>query len=98
MVRTFGASFVTFKVTANGANASVRRGAPASLEDAWLAPGTRDGVETRSARRYIRRQYSDREHESPAASELEMAGVRRDRKSTRLNSSHSQISYAVFCL
>src|SRR5438270_5077317 len=26
------------------------------------------------------------------------ASVRRDRKSTRLNSSHSQISYAVFCL
>src|SRR2546427_7864440 len=26
------------------------------------------------------------------------AGGRRDRKSTRLNSSHSQISYAVFCL
>src|SRR2546430_10387723 len=25
-------------------------------------------------------------------------GVLRDRKSTRLNSSHSQISYAVFCL
>src|SRR2546430_9118269 len=25
-------------------------------------------------------------------------GVRLDRKSTRLNSSHSQISYAVFCL
>src|SRR5688572_32106892 len=24
--------------------------------------------------------------------------VRKDRKSTRLNSSHSQISYAVFCL
>src|SRR5688572_31369451 len=28
----------------------------------------------------------------------EIAGLRRDRKSTRLNSSHSQISYAVFCL
>src|SRR2546430_12289040 len=28
---------------------------------------------------------------------LQRAG-RRDRKSTRLNSSHSQISYAVFCL
>src|SRR5256886_10750545 len=27
-----------------------------------------------------------------------MARYRRDRKSTRLNSSHSQISYAVFCL
>src|SRR2546430_10463388 len=26
------------------------------------------------------------------------AAGRRDRKSTRLNSSHSQISYAVFCL
>src|SRR2546430_7753885 len=26
------------------------------------------------------------------------AGEARDRKSTRLNSSHSQISYAVFCL
>src|SRR5688572_30959557 len=26
------------------------------------------------------------------------AGSQRDRKSTRLNSSHSQISYAVFCL
>src|SRR2546430_10656875 len=26
------------------------------------------------------------------------SGKRRDRKSTRLNSSHSQISYAVFCL
>src|SRR2546430_4013214 len=26
------------------------------------------------------------------------AGKRSDRKSTRLNSSHSQISYAVFCL
>src|SRR3712207_7258942 len=26
------------------------------------------------------------------------AGVRRDRKSTRLNSSHANISYAVFCL
>src|SRR2546430_10439585 len=25
-------------------------------------------------------------------------GIGRDRKSTRLNSSHSQISYAVFCL
>src|SRR5256886_15802532 len=27
-----------------------------------------------------------------------MIGRSRDRKSTRLNSSHSQISYAVFCL
>src|SRR5205085_10479056 len=37
---------------------------------------------------------------SQRASLQEIAGNRtdRDRKSTRLNSSHSQISYAVFCL
>src|SRR5438270_9820551 len=29
---------------------------------------------------------------------LQYSGEIRDRKSTRLNSSHSQISYAVFCL
>src|SRR2546430_11626065 len=32
------------------------------------------------------------------ARELGFKGVQIDRKSTRLNSSHSQISYAVFCL
>src|SRR5688572_32492348 len=30
--------------------------------------------------------------------DVEAEPVARDRKSTRLNSSHSQISYAVFCL
>src|SRR2546427_4925937 len=29
---------------------------------------------------------------------MSVRGAERDRKSTRLNSSHSQISYAVFCL
>src|SRR2546430_13348672 len=29
---------------------------------------------------------------------LSARAIRQDRKSTRLNSSHSQISYAVFCL
>src|SRR2546430_17279135 len=29
---------------------------------------------------------------------VQVTGAGRDRKSTRLNSSHSQISYAVFCL
>src|SRR2546430_10946385 len=42
-------------------------------------------------------------HRDPAHSEPERLGKRLqqsrvDRKSTRLNSSHSQISYAVFCL
>src|SRR6266853_3366001 len=33
-----------------------------------------------------------------SAGRVGMVLCRRDRKSTRLNSSHSQISYAVFCL
>src|SRR3712207_7626830 len=33
-----------------------------------------------------------------AEAELDAARVRLDRKSTRLNSSHANISYAVFCL
>src|SRR5438034_3202815 len=42
-----------------------------------------------------------REHDRPPdLSERELTGlaVDRDRKSTRLNSSHTVISYAVFCL
>src|SRR2546427_8295638 len=44
-------------------------------------------VAARSAARERARPHRDVEHPEP-----------RDRKSTRLNSSHSQISYAVFCL
>src|SRR5688572_32504523 len=36
--------------------------------------------------------------EQRAFAEIGFAAKARDRKSTRLNSSHSQISYAVFCL
>src|SRR2546430_12416962 len=41
------------------------------------------------------RRYLPRSSSSPAAASRPRS---RDRKSTRLNSSHSQISYAVFCL
>src|SRR2546430_10477164 len=42
---------------------------------------------------------SDEEHGRLVAEMLKgRTSTRRDRKSTRLNSSHSQISYAVFCL
>src|SRR5207244_4950094 len=36
--------------------------------------------------------------EENLALRLDLAGIHRDRKSTRLNSSHQIISYAVFCL
>src|SRR5690349_23865034 len=38
-----------------------------------------------------------REHDGAAAAEIDEL-VDQDRKSTRLNSSHVEISYAVFCL
>src|SRR2546430_10002207 len=43
-----------------------------------------------------RERLAQRDHVADA--EIEKKAQRRDRKSTRLNSSHSQISYAVFCL
>src|SRR5688572_32008123 len=47
----------------------------------------------RSPRARARARRPRRERTAPRA-----RPSRRDRKSTRLNSSHSQISYAVFCL
>src|SRR5207249_11367793 len=39
------------------------------------------------------------QHHAPALQPVEQRGLKRpDRKSTRLNSSHVSISYAVFCL
>src|SRR5256886_4320404 len=38
------------------------------------------------------------ERRAPSRHLRNCAGAEKDRKSTRLNSSHSQISYAVFCL
>src|SRR3712207_8596834 len=38
------------------------------------------------------------EHTLPTPDDTRALGVELDRKSTRLNSSHANISYAVFCL
>src|SRR2546430_15034821 len=62
-----------------------------SLHDALPISGT-----AAQAHRLARRLLADA-HRPPRA-RRERAGGGRDRKSTRLNSSHSQISYAVFCL
>src|SRR5688572_31317244 len=52
------------------------------------------------ARRVLRERGAVRQHAAlgRAHGVLRLEIVPRDRKSTRLNSSHSQISYAVFCL
>src|SRR2546421_8498254 len=52
----------------------------------------------RSAGRPVRRQVPARARPGPRRGHPAVADVHGDRKSTRLNSSHDQISYAVFCL
>src|SRR5688572_32642660 len=54
-------------------------------------------LETRDAIRRAREQGMDLVEVAPNA-EPPVCKIIEDRKSTRLNSSHSQISYAVFCL
>src|SRR2546430_5813763 len=44
------------------------------------------------------RAYEFERYKTKRKEEEEKSAKVRDRKSTRLNSSHSQISYAVFCL
>src|SRR2546430_5345008 len=45
-----------------------------------------------------RRQHEQHKHEHAHILSARFRQSGKDRKSTRLNSSHSQISYAVFCL
>src|SRR5690349_23776198 len=64
------------------------------------APGARRG--SGGAGRHaacVAERHVDRAPEHAAGDQLRAAGdPRADRKSTRLNSSHVEISYAVFCL
>src|SRR3712207_8468697 len=53
---------------------------------------TRSGLCRRQPRAVARRPVSVKPRESASVTQI------RDRKSTRLNSSHANISYAVFCL
>src|SRR2546427_1021887 len=46
----------------------------------------------------VARSKAENREKSQERAEREHPAAERDRKSTRLNSSHSQISYAVFCL
>src|SRR5688572_4989979 len=67
---------------------------PQDVRDRWH-PVARDDEEHVMPRRC---EIRARRHRHLQAGAGEPEGQRRDRKSTRLNSSHSQISYAVFCL
>src|SRR2546430_5229829 len=59
-----------------------------------LEPGVRAGAHRGPTLPPLCRGHEPR----PGGRRRELVAPVRDRKSTRLNSSHSQISYAVFCL
>src|SRR3712207_7832427 len=60
--------------------------------------GEVDRLDRRSEQGHARVRQPARELERRLAAELHDHSLRPDRKSTRLNSSHANISYAVFCL
>src|SRR5256885_699540 len=73
--------------------AVVRHQLPRLHDDAHGASDQAAGTETDAARRKIREIVGGRDD---VGGDVDVEGG--DRKSTRLNSSHREISYAVFCL
>src|SRR3712207_8166384 len=71
------------------------------LAEAGLAATPRPAVRPRrtdAARSRTEGRRAGRDRWCEVAKATELLLPRRDRKSTRLNSSHANISYAVFCL
>src|SRR3712207_7975115 len=58
----------------------------------------RDGDRSRAEPVRLRRRRAAEPAEGGRVHERRRGGQHQDRKSTRLNSSHANISYAVFCL
>src|SRR5207244_13247124 len=70
----------------------------AGVQDGDPSPCAKRGIERRPQSRFAKRL--DQAFDSTLLHQTRTVGflaVRRDRKSTRLNSSHQIISYAVFC-
>src|SRR3712207_8443095 len=63
-----------------------------------LAVGDGEEGEVEGAEFGLHPAGAEAEDEATAAEVVEVGGEAGDRKSTRLNSSHANISYAVFCL
>src|SRR2546426_5986312 len=64
----------------------------------WLSAGVLDAGAAARIRAFEQSQVPSERLRWPVLLALALGGVLLDRKSTRLNSSHLVISYAVFCL
>src|SRR5206468_12219937 len=92
-------SFLTATATTEIYTLSLHDALPISFSDpAWIFERKLDGVRCATFR--LGGQVAQRAAPSQQRVKALLARRRwgRDRKSTRLNSSHDQISYAVFCL
>src|SRR2546427_9101799 len=76
---------------------SARRSAARGFRGSEKAPRARAGEARRPGAAHRRTRIA-RPRQASRVNHAAHAALLADRKSTRLNSSHSQISYAVFCL
>src|SRR5690606_40991240 len=75
-----------------------RRGQPEGRQDGQRQGPRRPADERLDGRAGLPRRGARAAPARRGVGERDRRAVRRDRKSTRLNSSHVKISYAVFCL
>src|SRR5690242_21439260 len=97
----YPASSTLFPYTTLFRSAEHRRdGGCGARHENGCAPEARIAEDRRHRREYDPRAAHEREESTPREREeqAEHEDAQQDRKSTRLNSSHMSISYAVFCL
>src|SRR2546427_3411521 len=97
LIAAYGIAALRFSLTAKARGRKLSPSNPVPTRRGWRLSiqrrGSRDPAPRQLARAALVARRSDR---GPGGSPSALHA--RDRKSTRLNSSHSQISYAVFCL
>src|SRR2546430_1588588 len=98
-----GATIANAKVTIRNNTGGVERQTTTNDSGYYVVTNVPPGLYTMIAEATGFQKYESTNNKLDPAADLVIdatlsVGSSRDRKSTRLNSSHSQISYAVFCL